>query len=536
MNRFFNYTTSACTDLHSMSVFAFDPSISSLKEVLMYELQHIAYYITKISELEVDTDEIRNRLIKFIAKVVVNLDFKRETLNVIIEDLKDEKRKLEEQYIKVSEDMGLPYQTLKTNPILDTEKMDVITAINQGERQSLLKNLNLSKSKKNLYDIMMNLVKNTALYLVEVENYDKPYIEGEQAVLRLLNATNFMTASEEKLKNKIYEFSKYSRQAMVLIKKNIIEKYGPIVLSEVDLSIKPGKSILVSGHFFPDLELVLDAVKDTDINVYTHSEMLVAHSLEKFQHNRNLVGHYQHSINSLQLDFASFPGAILVTKNSQPNVDIIRGRVYSLDPNPAFGMTRINESDINSLIDIANNSKGFLRDTPAEKIKVGFDKKQVDEKLEGIISKIKNGDIKHLFMIDLVNSNINTLNYIKRLLEIIPQDTYAISLTQTEDRDNVWFVNSYAGIFIFNYIIEKLEKEFDMEKLKFIVFLTQCNYDLISHLATLHGYNITKPYLCNYCPSLISPSLIEGLKEVYGLNIITQSPEYDLKNILSDEN
>ena len=521
MNRFFNYTTSSCTDPHSTSVFAFDPSITSLKEVLMYELQHIAYYITKISELEVDTDEIRNRLIKFIAKVVVNLDFKRETLNAIIEDLK--------------EDMGLPYQTLKTNPIIDTEKMDVITAINQGERQSLLKNLNLSKSKKNLYDIMMNLVKNTALYLVEVENYNKPYIEGERAVLRLLTATNFMTVSEEKLKNKIYEFSKYSRKVMELIKENIVEKYGPIVLSEVDLSIKEGKAILVSGHFFPDLELVLDAVKDTDINVYTHSEMLVAHSLEKFQNNKNLVGHYQHSINSLQLDFASFPGAILVTKNSQPNVDIIRGRVYSLDPNPAFGLTRIKESEINSLIEFANNSKGFLKNSPSDKIKVGFDKKQVDEKLEHIISKIKNGEIKHLFMIDLVNTNTNTLNYINKLLEIIPESAYAISLTQVEEKENVWYVNSYAGIFIFNYIIEKLEKEFDMETLKFIVFLTQCNYDLISHLATLHGYNITKPYLCNYCPSLISPSLIEGLKEVYGLNIITQSPEYDLNNILSDE-
>lgn len=535
MNRFFNYTASSCTDNQSTGLFAFDPSITSLKEVLMYELQHIAYYISKISELDVDTDEIRNRMIKFVAKVVVNLDFKRETLNIIIEDLKEEKRKIEEKYIQVSEEMGLPYQTLKTNTIIDAGKMDVITAINQGEKQSLLKNLNLSKNKKNLHEIMLNLVKNTALYLVEVENYDKPYIEGEKAVLKLLTATNFMTASEEKLKSKIYEFSKYSRRAMELIKENIIAKYGPVVLSEVELSMREGKAILVSGHFFQDLELVLETVKGTDINIYTHNEMLVAHSLQKFKNYKNLVGHYQRAMNSLQLDFASFPGIILITKNSQPNIDIIRGRVYSLDTSPTTGVSVIDGSNIDSLIEASSTTKGFVKNVPIDVIKVGFDREQVDAKLAHIIAKIKSGEIKHLFMVDLANAINNTAEYIARLFEILPENVFAISLTCTENKENVWYIDSYAGIFIFNYIMERLEKEFDMTKLNFTVFLTQCNNDLISHVATMHAYNITKPYLCNYCPSMISPSLIEGLKDVYGLRIISQSPEHDLKQILSEE-
>ena len=50
----------------------------------------------------------------------------------------------------------------------------------------------------------------------------------------------------------------------------IVEKFGPIEKSIVPLAIKKGKSILVSGYNYVDLEKILIATKNLDINIYTH--------------------------------------------------------------------------------------------------------------------------------------------------------------------------------------------------------------------------------------------------------------------------
>lgn len=536
MNKFFNYTNPICIEGHTPIVFSYDPSILSLKELLIYELQQIAYYITKLEDLEIDTSDDRNRLVKFISLVVVNLDFRREMFDVIIQDLKAEKLKLETEYIRKSEEMGLPVQTIKSNNTFKTDKFDIISAINQGEKHSLLKNLNLSKNKKNLYEIMINLAKNSCLYLVEIENYDNaPFVEGEKAVVRLLTAANFMTVAEDKLKNKVNEFIKINIKIMTKLKEILLNKYGPIVNSEVELSLKAGKAILVSGHFFKDLELVLEATKDSEINVYTHGDMLVAHSFKYFKKYKNLVGHYQRSLNNLQLDFASFPGVVLVTKNSQPHLDIIRGRIFTFEKHPAYGMAGIKEENLSELIKAANDAKGFRKDIEINKINVGFNTKEIDDKMNDIISKIKIGKIKHLFIIGLLNSLNATSLYIEKFLSLIPDDAFAISLSYTKEKENIWHIDSYSGIFLFHSILEKLKQEFSLPDLNLTVFLTRCDEDTISHIATLKNEGVKDIFVGNCCPTLISPALIEGLKDIYGIHYMSNSPQEDLEKILKSQ-
>ena len=69
MGLFFNYDNSVCSEGTTPVVFSFDPSISSLKELLMYELSQLSYHEFKLRELGEDTEDLTNDIIENIIRV-----------------------------------------------------------------------------------------------------------------------------------------------------------------------------------------------------------------------------------------------------------------------------------------------------------------------------------------------------------------------------------------------------------------------------------------------------------------------------------
>ena len=176
MSVFFNYSNPVCILGHAPVSVSHDPSIASLKELLIYELKQIAYYILKLEELSIDTKETKDKVIYFISLVIANLDFKRNEFNQIIEGLKFKKKEIEEAYIAHCNSHGTPSQLLKPSYKVDPAKSDVVNAIHEGERQALLKNTILSKTKKHLYEVILNII--------EIHNfYTKNFIQTYYLIL-----------------------------------------------------------------------------------------------------------------------------------------------------------------------------------------------------------------------------------------------------------------------------------------------------------------------------------------------------------------
>ena len=63
--------------------------------------------------------------------------------------------------------------------------------------------------------------------------------------------------------------------------------------------------------------------KDLNIDVYTHSNLLIAHAFAKFNSYPNLRAHYGDTTENCILDFSTFPGAILLTKNSRNTTEYL---------------------------------------------------------------------------------------------------------------------------------------------------------------------------------------------------------------------
>ena len=145
--------------------------------------------------------------------------------------------------------------------------------------------------------------------------------------------------------------------------------------------------------------MMLEATKNEDINVYTHDGLIVAHAYPKFQKYSHLKGHFQMSLDSVQFDFASFKGPVLVVRNFQYLLDrLYRGRLFTTNILAGKGMTKIENWNFQPLIDSSINSEGFEHSHKIVNVKVGYDEHFIMDKVDEIIKKIKSKDIKHLIL------------------------------------------------------------------------------------------------------------------------------------------
>jgi len=104
-------------------------------------------------------------------------------------------------------------------------------------------------------------------------------------------------------------------KAMAGLKKAHIDNYGEPVPVEVEKGASKGHGILVTGHDLKVLEELLKQTEGKGINIYTHSEMLIAHGypeLKKYEHLKGQLGGAW--IDQKEI-FAKYNIPILVTTN-----------------------------------------------------------------------------------------------------------------------------------------------------------------------------------------------------------------------------
>ena len=88
------------------------------------------------------------------------------------------------------------------------------------------------------------------------------------------------------------------------------ETFGAPEPTEVRLTAVEGHAILVSGHDLKDLHELLVQTEGTGVNVYTHGEMLPAHSYPELKKFKHLAGNYGTAWQNQKFEFATFPGPI----------------------------------------------------------------------------------------------------------------------------------------------------------------------------------------------------------------------------------
>lgn len=187
----------------------------------------------------------------------------------------------------------------------------------------------------------------------------------------------------------------------------------------------PGKCILVSGHDLHDLHKLLKDTEGKGINVYTHGEMLPAHSypeLKKFSH---LKGNYGGPWQLQKFEFAKFPGPIVMTTNCiiEPRKSY-KDRIYTTNEVGFGGVQHLKQDangdkDYSDVIAQALAMDGFteanIKPTGLDDVTVGFGHHAVLQAAGTVVDAVRKGQIDHFYLIGGCDGNESERSYFRDL-------------------------------------------------------------------------------------------------------------------------
>lgn len=486
-------------------------------------LRLASHYAIKLYENGYSDDNARNIILNTISVMVSNFEFSERDFEMLTNKFNDILPPLIEKYKSVCLEKNITPEVLHSDLELE-QATDIIKSIQLGEKEFLKKSQSLSTSIRDLYKIAFVLAKSICINLLDLESFGADAADGYLSILRLLNSMNAQEKDCEKIKEMIIEIAKIDDNLMKYLRKTQEERYGESRVNEVSYSTTPGKAILVVGSNIRELEDILEAVKDKDIDVYTHDEMILANEFPKFAEYPNLKGQFGQGIENCLLDFATFPGPIVLTRHSLYNVEnLYRGLLYTTDFATSKGVIPIKDKDFSELIAAAENSRGFKTGKQCESINIGFDYDSVMEKIKSDLGKFS-----RVFIIGLGAYSLEQKTYFEKLLNQAPSDTLIVSLSYCAKRDNIICLNAcfdaYAVTKIADGILNGLS-------LPVTVFFPKCERHTISQMINLSQKDRVKVFVGKCTPIMLNPNMILTLKNVFGINGLS-SVKKDLEEIL----
>jgi hydroxylamine reductase len=323
--------------------------------------------------------------------------------------------------------------------------------------------------------------------------------------------------------------------------------YGHPVPTPVRVTPVAGKAIVVSGHDLKDLEELLKQTEGTGINVYTHGEMLPAHGYPGLKKYRHLVGNYGGAWQEQQKEFDAFPGAILMTTNCiQKPRDSYKARIFTSGLVSWPGVRHVGTNrDFKPVIEAAHAAPGFLADTPAKTITVGFGRNAVMGVAGAVIDAVKTGKIRHFFLIGGCDGAKPGRSYFTDFAKAVPNDCVILTLACGKFRFNKLDFGDIGGIprlldvgqcndsYSAIQIALALSKAFGVgvNELPLSLILSWYEQKAVAILLTLLYLGVKNIRIGPSLPAFVTPPVLGVLAEKFGIKPIT-TPEEDLKAIL----
>ncbi|MDS0787760.1 hydroxylamine reductase [Proteus vulgaris] len=335
---------------------------------------------------------------------------------------------------------------------------------------------------------------------------------------------------------------------MAILDKGETQAYGNPTPVTVNVRPVAGKAILISGHDLKDLQMLLEQTEGKGINIYTHGEMLPAHGYPELKKYKHLVGNYGSGWQNQQIEFAKFPGPVLMTSNCiiDPNVGNYGDRIWTRSIVGWPGVKHITGDDFSEMIEQAQSLEGFPYSEIEHLITVGFGRETLLNAADTVIDLVSQKKLRHVFLVGGCDGSRGERSYYTDLAREIPQDCLIMTLACGKYRFNkldfgtleglprlldVGQCNdAYSAIMLAVNLAEKLGC--GVNDLPLSLILSWFEQKAIVILLTLLSLGVKNIYTGPTAPAFLTDNLLAVLNEKFGMRSIT-TPEQDLKEILS---
>ncbi len=355
----------------------------------------------------------------------------------------------------------------------------------------------------------------------------------------------------------LMEFGHMNLECMKLLDEANTSTYGHPVPTKVMTSIEKGPFIVISGHDLLDLEQLLEQTEGKCINIYTHGEMLPAHGYPKLNKYSHLKGNFGTAWQNQQKEFDNIPAPILFTTNClMPPKASYADRVFTTSVVGYPEIQHIPESengvkDFSLVIQKALELGGYFENKQFTGINggswlfTGFARNTVLSVADKVIGAVKNGAIKHFFLVGGCDGAKPGRNYYTEFVQRTPKDTVILTLACGKFRFNDLDIGEIGGLprimdmgqcndaYSAIQVALALANAFNcsVNDLPLTLVLSWYEQKAVCILLTLLALGIKNIYLGPTLPAFISSNVLNVLVDKFNIKIIT-TPKEDLKAIL----
>ena len=519
------------------------PEIANLQDLLIYQLKGISFYARHILDSGLNVDKsvvsfIENCLFTTLTNVNFNVDDHVHLLKQS-QDIKNNLKNIvgTTDYITPSAAYELPEtkaDMLRDAPMAGIMYDKALDPDIRSLRQTILYGLKGISAYG-------HQARELSYYSDNVDNF---YITALEAI-----TDNTLTVEE------LIRLTLKTGDMAIEIMKKLDEAnttiYGNPSPHAVNVHIKKGPFIIVSGHDLKDLEMLLKQTEGLGINIYTHGEMLPSHGYEGLKKYKHLVGNFGGAWQDQQKQFDNLPGCILMTTNClmRPR-DTYKDRIYSTN---VVGWDRIKyiekkpdgEKDFSEIIKQSLELGGFTEDQDVKEIIVGFGHEAALSHAGELVEAVKSKQIRHFFLIGGCDGARPGRSYFTDFATMVPDDCMILTLACGKYRFNKLDFGTVAGlprlldigqcndVYSAILIANALADAFgtDVNGLPLSLIVSWYEQKAVADLLALLSLGIKNIYLGPTLPAFLSPNVLQYLVDTFQLRLIS-NPEDDIKTCL----
>lgn len=519
------------------------PEIANLQDLLIYQLKGISFYARHILDSGLNVDKsvvsfIENCLFTTLTNVNFNVDDHVHLLKQS-QDIKNNLKNIvgTTDYITPSAAYELP-----------ETKADMLR---DAPMAGIMYDKTLDPDIRSLRQTILYGLKGISAYGHQArelsyysDNVDNFYIIALEAI-----TDNTLTVEE------LIRLTLKTGDMAIEIMKKLDEAnttiYGNPSPHPVNVHIKKGPFIIVSGHDLKDLEMLLKQTEGLGINIYTHGEMLPSHGYEGLKKYKHLVGNFGGAWQDQQKQFDNLPGCILMTTNClmRPR-DTYKDRIYSTNVVGWDGIKYIKkkpdgEKDFSEIIKQSLELGGFTEDQEVKEILVGFGHEAALSHAGELVEAVKSKQIRHFFLIGGCDGARPGRSYFTDFATMVPDDCMILTLACGKYRFNKLDFGTVAGlprlldigqcndvysaILIANAIADAFDT--DVNGLPLSLIVSWYEQKAVADLLALLSLGIKNIYLGPTLPAFLSPNVLQYLVDTFQLRLIS-NPEDDIKTCL----
>ena len=517
------------------------PEIANLQDLLIYQLKGIACYAKAIMD---EGKCIDKEIVKFVENglftTLTNVNFDAEVHVKLLKESQRIKESLREQAPQGD------YPVMATYNLCGCKDEMLKDSVKAG----IMYDQDLNEDIRSLRSTIVYGLKGISAYGHQCrfigynsENVDKFYFIG-------LAATTDDKLALEELIAMTMKTGEMSVEIMKVLDDANTTKYKNPTAQKVNVNVKKGPFIIISGHDLRDLEMLLQQTEGKGINIYTHGEMLPAHGYPEFKKYKHLVGNFGTAWQNQQKEFDDIPGCILMTTNCLKPRDSYKDRIFTTSVVGWEGLEYIETKadgtkDFSKIINKALELGGFPEDEEVKEILVGFGHNETLSHAETIINAVKEGKVKHFFLIGGCDGARPGRNYYTDYAKQVPEDCIILTLACGKYRFNKLDFGTVAGLprlldvgqcndaYSAVRIALALADAFEtsVNSLPLTIVLSWYEQKAVADLLALLSLGIKGIYLGPSLPAFISPNVLQYLVDTFDIKPIS-TPEDDLKSAL----